>query len=471
MKEIGIKKIVGASRKTLVLQYMGESVLMSCLALVAAIFIANLLLPQFNEITGKPLVFDMTFSRLAMYVTIAIITGLFSGSYPALYLSRFKPVAVLKGHVTGSFGELLTRRGLVVFQFAISAIAITGALVIYRQMVFVQTKTLGYDKENLIYFELEGKVARDHKTFISEIQKLPGVLNASAMVGNIVGTAGHIIEIDFNNKLIPFHWLGVDYGMIETLGIEMVSGRALSPAFNDSARVILNEAAIDAMGISDPIGKVIPFGDEKLEIIGVTKNFHLRSLHEAITPLAIRLETDHLWNIFVKLEKEREKKTLGNLKAMYKKFNPGFALDYQFVDQKYQSQYVSENHVASLSIWFAGLAIVFSCLGLFALAAYSAERRTKEIGIRKVLGSTAAGIVFLLCKDFLRLVLISILIAVPISYYLLRAWLENFAYSIKLDWWFFIAAGLVSILIALLTTLRQAMKASWADPSQCLRNE
>ena len=268
------------------------------------------------------------------------------------------------------------------------------------------------------------------------------------MVGNIVGTAEHIIEIDFNNKLIPFHWLGVDYGMIETLGIEMVSGRALSPAFNDSARVILNEAAIDAMGISDPIGKVIPFGDEKLEIIGVTKNFHLRSLHEAITPLAIRLETDHLWNIFVKLEKEREKKTLGNLKAMYKKFNPGFALDYQFVDQKYQSQYVSENRVASLSIWFAGLAIVISCLGLFALAAYSAERRTKEIGIRKVLGSTAAGIVFLLCKDFLRLVLISILIAVPISYYLLRAWLENFAYSIKLDWWFFIAAGLVSILIA-----------------------
>jgi hypothetical protein len=291
------------------------------------------------------------------------------------------------------------------------------------------------------------------------------------MVGNIVGTVGHEMQIDFNNKVIPFHWLAIGHDMIETLEIEIESGRTFSRAFNDSARVIFNRAAIDAMGISDPIGKVIPFGDERVEIIGVTKNFHLRSLHESITPLAFRLEPDTFWNIFVKLEEAGLKETLVNIEAMYKKFNPGFALDYRFVDQKYQSQYASENRVASLSVWFASLAIVVSCLGLFGLAAYSAERRTKEIGIRKVLGSTAAGIVFLLCKDFVRLVLIAILISVPVSYYLLNEWLDNFAYAINLEWWFFILAGLASMLIALITTGSQAVKASWINPSQCLRNE
>ena len=194
------------------------------------------------------------------------------------------------------------------------------------------------------------------------------------------------------------------------------SGRTFSPAFNESARIIFNQAAIEAMGISDPIGKIIPFGDDWVEIIGVTKNFHLRSLHEAITPLAFRLEPNTFWNIFVKLEDTHHHEILTDIANMYQKFNPGFALDYQFVDQKYQSQYASERRVASLSIWFAGLAVIISCLGLLGLSAYSAARRTKEIGIRKVLGSSAAGIVFLLCKDFLRLVFIAILIAVPISY-------------------------------------------------------
>lgn len=471
MKEIGIKKVVGASRKTLLLQYMAESVLMSLLALLVAILIANLLLPQFNQMTGKLIVFGFAFRDLMVYVAISILTGIFAGSYPALYLSGLKTVSVLKGHLTGSFGELLARKGLVVFQFAVSIIAIVGVLVVYKQMVYVQTRNLGYEKENLIYFELEGKVAEDHESFVSEVRKIPGVVNASGMFGNIVGTIGHSMEMNFDNKIIQFHWLGVDYEMIETLGIEMESGRTFDREFSDTSRVIFNRAAIDAMGISDPVGKVISWWDERVEIIGVTKNFHLRSLHEPITPLAFRLEPDGLWNIFVKLDEVGQKKTIRDLEATYKKFNPGFALDYRFVDQKYQSQYASENRVASLSIWFAGLAIVVSCLGLFGLAAYSAERRTKEIGIRKVLGSTASGIVVLLCKDFIRLVLVAILISVPVSYYLLNEWLNNFAYSITLEWWFFILAALVSLLIAVITTGSQAVRASWIDPSTCLRNE
>ena len=471
MREIGIKKVVGASRKTLILQYMGESVLMSIIALIAAVLMANLLLPQFNQMAGKLLVFGFTASNLTVYVAIAIVTGIIAGSYPALYLSSFKPVLVLKGSLSGSFAELIARKGLVVFQFAISIVAIVGVFVIYQQLVYVQTRNLGYDKENLIYFELEGKVAEDHEAFLSEVQQTPGVINASAMVGNIVGTIGHGMQININNKVIQFHWLGVDYGMIETLAIGMKSGRTFSREFNDSARVIVNQAAIDAMGITDPIGKLIPFGDDQVEIIGVTKNFHLRSLHEAITPLAFRLEPDIFWNIFVRLEEGKQYKTLRDLEAMYKKFNPGFALDYRFVDQTYQSQYASENRVASLSVWFAGLAIVVSCLGLFGLASYSAERRIKEIGIRKVLGSTAAGIVFLLCKDFIRLVLVAVIISIPISYYLLNEWLNNFAYSIELEWWVFVMAGLISMVIALVTTGSQAVKASLINPSKCLRNE
>lgn len=471
MKEIGVKKVVGASRKTLVLQYMGESIFMSLIALVAAMIIAKLLLPQFNVLTGKMLVFDFSATSLMVYTGIAILTGVVAGSYPSLYLSGFKALTVLKGHVRGSFGELMTRKGLVVFQFAISIIVIVAAFVIRHQMEFVQSKNLGYDKENLIYFELEGTVATDHATFLSELRKIPGVVNASAMFGNIVGTIGRGMQTSVNNKVIPFHWLGVEYGMIETLGIEMISGRTFSSDHNDSSRVIFNQAAIDAMGIQDPVGRVIPFGDERVEIIGVTRNFHLRSLHEAITPLAFRLERSGLWNIFVRLDKTTRNETLATLEQIYKQFNPGFALDYRFVDQTYESQYASEKRVAALSIWFAGLAILVSCLGLFGLAAYSAERRTKEIGIRKVLGSSAAAIVILLCRDFVVLVFIAVVISIPFSYYLLSEWLNNFAYSITLEWWIFIMAGLVSIVIALLTTARQAIKASGTNPAQCLRTE
>lgn len=471
MKEIGIKKVVGASRKSLILQCMGESILMSIMALIIALLMANLLLPQFNQMTGKLLVFGFASTDLMVYGATAIVTGILAGSYPALYLSSFRPVRVLKGYVSGSFAELMARQGLVIFQFAISIIAIVGVLVIYQQMVYVQTTNLGYTKENLIYFELEGRVAEDHEAFLSEVQKIPGVINASAMVGNIVGTVGHGMQIKFNNKVIQFHWLGIGYEMIETLGIEMESGRAFSRRFNDSARIIFNQAAIDAMEISDPIGKLIPFGDDQVEIIGVTKNFHLRSLHEAITPLALRLEPDIFWNIFVRLEEGRQDQTLRNLQILYKTFNPGFPLDYRFVDQTYESQYASENRVASLSVWFAGLAIIVSCLGLFGLAAYSAERRTKEVGIRKVLGSTAAAIVLLLCKDFIRLVLVAVVISIPVSYYLLNEWLNSFAYSINLEWWVFVMAALLSLLIALVTTGSHAVRASWINPAQCLRSE
>ncbi|HEX8039245.1 MAG TPA: ABC transporter permease [Chryseosolibacter sp.] len=471
MKEIGIKKAIGAGRKMLILQYLAESVMMSLISLITGLGIATLLLPQFNEVTGKRLFFDLSTGAIGTYAAIALVTGVVAGSYPALFLSGFKPVTVLKGQLRGSWAELLTRKGLVVFQFTISIVAMLAVFVIDKQMAYVQSRNLGYDRDNLIYFELEGKAAVDYQTFFSEVRRIPGVVNASGMVGNIIGSMGHAEEVDFANKKVLFHWLPVDYEMIETLGIELEAGRTFSRQFNDSARVIFNRAAIDALEIDEPLGKVVNFGGEMVEIIGITKNFHVQSFHEKITPMAFRLETKMLGNIFVRIAKGKDKEVLSGLQAMYRKVNPGYSLDYRFADEKYQSQYLAENRVASLSRWFAALTVVVACLGLFGLAAFSAERRTKEIGIRKVLGSSTIGIAYLLCRDFVALVIFAMVPAWALSYYLLKEWLEGFAYSINLEFWFFLLAGFLAITSALIVTGSQAARAALISPAKCLRSE
>ncbi|MEO7989426.1 MAG: ABC transporter permease [Chryseolinea sp.] len=471
IKEVGIKKALGAWRKTLVAQYLGESVFISFLSLGIAILLVTILLPSFNEITGKQLELNFSIRTICAFLVITLATGIVAGSYPALYLSGFNPAIVLKGKLNTSIGELFARKGLVIFQFAVSIIFIVSVVVIYQQMSFVQNRNLGYDKDNILYFEIEGKVAENHNAFLDAARAIPGVKNVSAMVGNIASSFGNSFYVDFEDRKIPFHDLMVDYGMIETLGIPMKEGRAFAPSFNDIDRIVLNSAAVDKMGIKDPIGKQIDFGGKKVEIIGVTENFHHRSLHEEIAPLAFILETRQLLNIFIKIEQGREEETIQSLQTLYKQFNPGFAFDYTFLDHAYQSQYAAEKRVASLSFWFAILTIMVSCLGLFGLAAFTAERRVKEIGIRKVLGATPAAIMYLLSIDFLKLVFISILIALPISYYLTGEWLQNFAYAINLEIWFFVGAGILAILIALMTVGSQAIKASLVNPTECLKDE
>ena len=476
IKEVGIKKAVGANRRSLVLQYMGESLMMSFLSLFIAVLIVDLLLPQFNGITGKQL--GLTFSPgiIASFLAIALVTGVVAGSYPALYLSGFNPATVLKGKLNTTLGEVWARKGLVVFQFTISVIFIVSVLVVYKQIQYLQTKNLGYDKENIIYFEIEGGISNSREAFLTELKKIPGVVNATTMGQSMVG-GGNTSTLDWEGKdpndRTPFAFRPVNYDAIEMLDLDIIEGRAFTRENGgDSLKLIFNEAGIEAMGMKDPIGKTINLGPQfKLQIIGVVKNFHFESLRDKVSPMFFVLAPQYTRKIMVKIAAGKETETIDRIQKFYQQFNPGFAFDYRFLDQDYQAQYFAEQRVAKLSKYFAGLAILISCLGLFGLAAFTAERRLKEIGIRKVLGASEFKIIYLLSADFTKIVIVAIVIALPISYFLTKDWLDDFAYKAPLAAWYFIAAGVIALLISWITVGMQAFKASRVNPVQCLKDE
>ncbi len=476
-REVGIKKAVGARQGSLIFQFLGESIVITLISLIIASLVVLLFLPQFNQITDKEITLQPDVTVILWLIGFSLFTGLLSGSYPALYLSGFKPVAVLKGEVRGSLGELWARRGLVIFQFTLSVILIVAVLVIFKQLEYVQTKNLGYNKENIIYFTSEGRVDENRETFLSEIKNIPGVVNASSLGHSLVGRNNNTSGLNWEGKnpddKILFENVRVNYDLLETLEIEMIKGRSFSREFStDTTKIIFNETAIDILGFEDPIGKVVRLWDQyDLEIIGVAKDFHFQSLHENVNPLFFLIDTDYNWNIMARIEAGKEKQTLEKLQAFYVDFNPGFTFEYNFLDVQFQKQYAAEQRVATLSKYFAGFAILISCLGLFGLAAFTAERRLKEIGIRKALGSSVTNIIILLTGDFTRLVFVSIVIALPVSYLLVSIWLDRFAYRIELGVWFFVGAGLIAMLIAWLTVGTQAVKAAKVNPTKCLRNE
>ena len=476
LKEVGIKKTLGAGRKSLILQYIGESTAMAVLSLLIATLLVELFLSQFNEITGKNLTLYNDANILLFFTIIALFTGLLSGSYPALYLSRFNPVKILKGNTHNSFGELLARKGLVIFQFMLSITFIISVLVVYKQVEFIQTKNPGYEKDNIIYFEKEGKAAANPESFLAEIKKVPGVVNASIIGSTIVGSQSSTGGVGWEGKnpedVTYFEEVPVGYDMLETLGIELKEGRTFSKEFgSENSKIIFNEAAINAMGLKDPVGKTVYHWSGNKEIIGVVKNFHFESFHEIVKPLLFRMTPEHTTKFMVKIEAGKEKETIDKLQKFYKMCNSGYTLDFKFLDEDYQAQYSAEKRVETLSKYFAGLAIIISCLGLFGLAAFTAEKRTKEIGIRKVLGANTNGLVFLLSKDFLYLILISILIASPVAWYIAKNWLQDFAYRIELSLWMFVIPGGIALVIASLTVSFQTIKAAIANPVKSLRYE
>ena len=476
MKEVGVKKAVGARQGVLIRQYLSESLLMALLSLLVAIFIVAGLLPQFNAITGKALTlgFDPSFA-LAIFVVV-IFTGLVAGSYPAFYLSRFAPSAILKGRVSGVVGELIARKGLVMFQFALSVILIVSVWVVYQQISFIETRSLGYNKDNIVFITREGATHGKEDVFIAELEKIPGVIGASStghdMTGHNGGTYGVQWPGKDPNDRTEFERFAVNHGLIELLGIEMKEGRSFSREFiADTAKIILNEAAIAFMNMEDPIGKKVVLWGTEMEIIGVTRNFNFESFHEPVKPAFFYLNPMHAGSMVVKIDGGKERETMPQIEAFYKSFNPGFPMTYRFLDQDYQQLYESERRVATLSKYFAGLAILISCLGLYGLAAFTAERRMKEIGIRKVLGSTNTGIVYLLSGEFTRMVLIAVVLALPISYFMASQWLENFVFRITLEWWLFAGSGAAALVIAWITVGIQTYKAARVNPTQCLRSE
>jgi len=476
VKEVGIKKAIGANRKTLISQYLGESLLMSFVSLLIAVLLTDILLSPFNLVTGKQLTLTFDANLIITLLTTVLLTGLIAGSYPALYLSSFNPATVLKGKFSTSIGELWARKGLVVFQFAISVIFIVSVLVVYEQIQFLQTKNLGYDKENVIYFPIEGRVAQSRETFLDEVRKLPGIVSASSIAQSMVG-GGNTSDINWQGKdpedRTPFAIRPVNYDIMEMLDLQLKEGRFFSRDHNDSLKVIFNEAGIRAMNMKDPVGKRIDLGGpfNNLEIVGVVKDFHFESLHYKVMPMFFIVAPQFTRQIMARIEAGKETETIERIQSFYKNYNPDFTFDYRFLDQDYEAQYRSEERVSVLSRYFAIIAILISCLGLFGLAAFTAERRIKEIGIRKVLGSSEWGIIYLLSSDFSRIVLIAVIIALPVSYLMVNQWLDNFAYKIPLQWWYFVGAGVLALVIAWLTVGAQAIRASRVNPTQCLKNE
>jgi ABC-type antimicrobial peptide transport system permease subunit len=475
IKEVGIKKAIGASRKILVFQYMGESIIMSFLSLILAIILVALFLPQFNQITGKELTLNLGNSLIWTGLGLTLMTGIIAGVYPALYLSSFNPIAVLKGKFGMPVGEVMARKGLVVSQFVLCIVLVIAVVVVSEQIHFVQTKNLGFSRDQVVRFTAEGKIAEKPDTFLSELKKISGVVNASHMDGDLVGlhngTTGIGWEGQHPDQIVDFEFLGIGHDMIPTLGIRIIEGRSFDRGFgSEETKLIFNEAAIERMGITDPVGKIVSLWGEEQQIIGVVKNFHFESLYENVNPFFFRL-SPKAGNILVKIEAGKEQETLARIEKFYQEYNMGLPFEYMFLDEDFQMLYASETRVAVLSRYFAALTILISCLGLFGLAVFSAERRTKEIGIRKVMGASEWGIIKLLSSDFAKMVCAAIVLALPFSYYVAHSWLESFAYKIDLEWWYFIGAGLLTMGIALLTVGLQSVKAAWMNPVASLRSE
>jgi putative ABC transport system permease protein len=477
-KEVGIKKVVGAGRGSLILQYLGESLLLAMLSMGVALLIIWMLLPEFNVITGKQLVLRFAPVLIGTVLGVAVLTGLIAGSYPAFYLSSFRPVEVLKGTVRTSLGELWMRKGLVVFQFTLSVIFIAGVLVVYKQVAYIQSRDLGYKRDHVIHFEIpvemdSAKIAAG-VSFVNELRGLSGVVNTSSYGSNLMGDHGMINGVKWPGKDlktdIDFANIEVGYNFLETAGIKLVAGRNVSQNANCMHEIIMNESAIKAMGIKDPIGKTVSFWDDRREIVGVAADFNFESLYQQVKPAFFRV-----YPVFptamVRLRGGSEEQTIERVRAAYTRFNPGMPFEYKFLDEDYQQLYASEIRVGVLSRYFAGLAILISCLGLFGLAAFTAQKRKKEIGIRKVVGASAARIAFLLSREFLALVGVAIVIAFPLVWIGMHRWLEGFAYRVSVGAGVFVITAVVAMVITLLTIGYQSLKAAWANPAESLRTE
>lgn len=475
MKEIGVKKAIGASRKSLIFQFLSESILMVILSLIIAIGLVVLFLPQFNGITGKNLHLDIHISTFLSIIGMGLVTGLLAGSYPAFYLSSFKPLTILKGKLHTSTRALWIRKSLVVGQFTLSVMFIVGVLVVNKQMGYIQSKNLGYKRDNILSFQRPG-FDWNPQIFLSELKTIPGVVNASNVVmtflGGLDSQGGYSWSGREAEKDYLFQSPKVGYDMIETLGMELIAGRSFSREHNDDgSKIIINESALKMMQLEDPIGKIINYGDQdEREIIGVVKDFHYGSIHKKVEPLIFRHRRLGQ-NIMVKINAGTESTTLTQIEQLYDKFHPFYPFEFSFMDEDYQTLYEAENRVAVLSKYFSGLAIIISCLGLLGLAAFTAEQRTKEIGIRKVLGASVSSIVVLLSKEFIKLVLIANVIAWPIAWFAMNTWLGNFAYRIDIGWLIFLLTGILALAIAILAVGWQTLRAAVANPVDSLRNE
>lgn len=476
LKEIGVKKALGTTRKALMGQYFTESLLITTIGAILALSIILLMLPQFNAITGKTLSITLNGDLLKALVSIILITGILAGSYPALYLSRLKATESLKGKLAKNFGDLWARKGLVVFQFSISIVLVVSVLIVSKQIDYIQSKDLGYERANVLKFSNDGIEETAYEGFLTSLERIPGVLSTSSAFHNLAGEHGKTQSVSWPGKTtdqnVTFINLEMSPGYLETMGIKLIMGRPFDRnRSNEESKIILNQMAIEKMELPDPIGKkVVLWGDDEKEIIGIVADFHAESLYETILPTFIQAYpmNDHT---LVKIQSGMIAQTIPQIEQSFDEFSNGLPFEFSFLEDQYQAIYESERKVAALAKYFTVIAVIISCLGLLGLTAFTAEKREKEIGIRKVLGAGNWRIVTMLSFDFTKMVIIALLLGLPISYFLALNWLSEFAFRVHLKPWYFLLSAFMIIGISWLTVGFQTLKAAHTNPIDSLRNE
>lgn len=474
-KEISMRKIVGAAKMHLFMQFIIETALLFVLAAALAIGLVYILIPLFNQVSGKQLAFILTDMHVWIVILLTIIGTLLASSiYPAILLSGFEPLKALKGKISASVGDAMFRKILVVTQFAFSIILIVGTIVITGQLRYMRSKQLGYDKSHVFGVWMRDMVPH-YDAVRAGLMSQPGISDVTRSNGNIVNIGGISGDNDWDGKApgqtLIVHPITIDKSFIPFFKMKLVAGANFTGAVNDSAHFIVNEALVKQIGMKDPVGKRFKMRQVNGTIIGVVKDFHFASMREKISPAIFLTGSKFIQNIYVKTTGTDAPKAIAAVQKAFKQYNGQFPFTYHFLDDVFDNLYKGEQREGTLFDYFAGIAIFISCLGLLGLAAFTAQVRTREIGVRKVLGASVNSIVGLLAMDFIKLVFIAILIASPIAWYAMHKWLESYAYHIDIAWWVYVAAGLGAIIIAFATISFQSIKAALTNPVKSLRSE
>lgn len=487
-REVGVRKVMGSFRSQLVAQFLTEAILLSFFGMAIAIFGVYLLLPSFNDLVEKQLQFVFSWDLILALVALAVFVGALAGLYPAFALSSFSPVVVMKGNFSGSTKGAWLRNGLVVFQFMISIVLIVGTVVVGQQMSFMQNKNLGFDKEQVLMVKRAGTLDKKTETFIEEVKRMNEVQSAagtSSIVGNRDDFFGQQFQPEGSTEILTVKSMVMDNDFTDVIKFEIKEGKSFARETNDSLNVLMNETAVRTMGLADPIGRRLaqvnnnPDGSVTtiyFTIIGVVKDFNFQSLRDEITPLVIysnELFGKQARNAYVatRIKPNKFQEAIGKIERKWKEMVPNQPFKYEFLDDNLSHGYAEEQRSGRVFAVFSGLAIIIACVGLFGLSAYTASLRTKEIGIRKVLGSSVGNVVVLLSKDFTKLVLIAFFLAVPLSWWMMDTWLKGFAYRIDLGANSFIIAGVLALGIAWLTVSYQSIKAAIVNPVKSLKSE
>jgi len=478
-KEVGIRKVVGAQKGSLIGQFLGESILFTLIAGVLALFIVQISLPSFNELVGKQLVLDVrNLNFWLIGLAIVIFTGILAGSYPALYLSSFRPVAVIKGTFKAVNALITPRKILVVSQFTFAILLIIATIVVRQQMKKAQDRQVGYSRDHLVYHFMEGEVEKNYNMIKQELLSSGAVVSVTKTSAPITEGWSNTWGIEWEgknpqDKSVIDRFIADD-GIVKTVGLQLVKGRDIDLLRypTDSTAGLLNESAVKLMGFKEPIGQIVKDMGRDWHIVGVVKDFILRSPYRSTDPMFIAGAKGWFNCIHMKLnDKNATDKNIATMVAIFRKYNPDYEFNYRFADEEYAKKFGNEKRTAILATLFAILTIIISCLGLFGLASYMAENRIKEIGIRKVLGASVTTITRLLSIDFLKLVLVAFVIAAPLGYWGMNAWLADYPYRTSLHWWIFALAGIIAIFIALATVSFQAIRAALTNPVKSLRSE